>query len=132
MNTGPVLVDVAVKDLSGAALDWAVAQADGYPVKLVPAVLDAGWFVWSTDVSEGGRYSPSTDWSQGGPLIAKYLMDFCVEHPQTIGAALCDENGLYIGDCMAFGPTHLIAACRALVLVKLGDIVKVPHCLVTP
>ncbi|WP_219097609.1 hypothetical protein [Pseudomonas sp. UMAB-40] len=29
MNTGIVLVDVAVKDLSGAALDWVVGVIEG-------------------------------------------------------------------------------------------------------
>ena len=53
-------------------------------------------------------------------------MDFCCEHPETIGAALCDENGMYIDARMTFGSTHLEAACRALVNHKLGDTVSVP------
>ncbi|MNN97528.1 hypothetical protein D3C81_2167110 [compost metagenome] len=53
-------------------------------------------------------------------------MDFTVEHPETIGAALCDENGMYIGDRVVFGPTHLIAACRAIVAAHLGEVVSVP------
>lgn len=135
MNTGPVLVDVAVKDLSGAALDWAVGVIEGatpieggrlewnmggYPASVTPGMKNNPYNL----EHRGFGYSPSTEWSQGGPLIQKYRILF-----DEAGADLC-AWGVGIGD--ACGPDHLTAACRAIVASKLGDIVKVPHCLVMP
>ena len=126
---------IKTSELSGVALDWAVAQAieeevhHEYVDSEQRKMLLSKWQDYSRngDFSQQEEWSPSTDWSQGGPLIAKYLMDFCVEHPHTIGAALCDENGMYMN--MLFGETHLIAACRAIVAAKLGDEVEVPEAL---
>ncbi|EGH43281.1 phage protein NinX family protein [Pseudomonas syringae] len=110
--------EVKTADLLGAALDWAVAKAEISPMEMPPKDR-----VWSKYCA---TYSPSTDWSQGGPLIDSYHMDFCCEHPETIGSALCDENGMYIDGRMMFGKTHLIAACRAIVASVLGETVSVP------
>ncbi|WP_116817911.1 phage protein NinX family protein [Pseudomonas syringae] len=110
-------LEVKTADLVGAALDWAVAKAEGVEPAYRHVVVDG------RPIS---NYRPSTNWSQGGPLISKYHMDFCCEHPETIGAALCDENGMYIDDRMMFGKTHLIAACRAIVASVLGETVSVP------
>jgi hypothetical protein len=127
-------VEVKTQDLSGVALDWAVAQVEnpeGFVMR--DATADMGcWIVGIAVDSSDPRswlkssYAPSTDWSQGGPLVSKYHLDFCCEHQETIGAALCDENGMYIDDRMMFGKTHLIAACRAIVASALGETVSVP------
>ena len=114
-------VEEKTQDLSGPALDWAVAKAEGVEISLSgahPHAVVGGRLV--------GNYAPSSKWSQGGPLVSKYHLDFCCEHPETIGAALCDENGMYIDGRMVFGPTHLIAACRAIVASVLGETVSVP------
>lgn len=119
MNAGPVLVDVAVKDLKGAALDWVVAQIEGRQVAIVPGGLIFG--------AGGGcpcRYS--TDWSQTGPLIDKYKAGFAVYDYGYL--CLLAHNDLHHGK--GEGPDHLTAACRAIVSAHLGDIVKVPACLV--
>jgi hypothetical protein len=122
-------VEVNCGDLVGPALDWAVAKVEGIAVHIGDQDLGEKLRVF---VVRGGclptvvGYMPSTEWRFGGPLIDKHLMDFTVEHPKTIGAALCDENGMYIGDRAVFGPTHLIAACRAIVAAHLGEVVSVP------
>lgn len=118
---------IKTSELLGDPLDFAVAKAIGAPISRrsggmicdgeVVLMAPCGQKVWS----------PSTDWSQAGPLIEKFHMDFCCEHPETIGAALCDENGMYIDNRMMFGKTHLIASCRAIVSAKLGDEVEVPE-----
>jgi len=124
-------VEVQCSDLTGLALDWAVAKAVGKKLEThggrsyVPGHCGDSWSTGQY-VSSLTRWSPSNDWSQAGPLISKYLMDFTVEHPETIGAALCDENGIYIDDRMMFGKTHLIAACRAIIAAHLGEVVSVP------
>jgi hypothetical protein len=99
-------------ELTGAALDWAVAKCEG-------AYL-AGYAVdWRNNRAK--KYS--TDWAQGGPIIER-------EHISTAYA--------YWGEWEAWddktmpppkyrGPTPLIAACRCYVASKLGDEVEIPE-----
>lgn len=100
-------------ELTGAALNWAVAKA-WQPVYSDKALLVA--------VHEG--YHPSTDWSQGGPIIEREFITL-------INAAGDDVWSAYpiAEDPVAHrksGPTPLIAAMRCYVASKLGDEVEVP------
>lgn len=99
-------------ELTGAALDWAVATCEKWRLDLVPE----------------GSYSPSTDWAQGGPLIERIkgfqFKQWLESHPES-----CCEAHIhnYEGDWIQFGPTPLIAAMRCYVASKLGDTVDVPE-----
>lgn len=118
-------VEVQTQDLYGPALDWAVAQVEKVKVT-VNSSFSYKVFIGDKKGLIKALYEPSSDWATGGPLIAKYQMDFCCEHPETIGAALCDENGMYIDERMMFGKTHLIAACRAIVAANFGESISAP------
>lgn len=102
---------VKVSELTGAALDWAVAKCGG-------AVGENDRLPW---------YSPSTNWAQGGPLIESIkgfkFKQWLESKPET-----CCEAHIhnYEGDWIQFGPTPLIAAMRCYVASKLGDTVEVP------
>lgn len=147
MNTGPVLVDVAVKDLSKAALDWVVGVIEGatpladgrlrwlvggYEVDYTPGQVNNPYMLQH----RGYGYCPSTEWRLGGPLLDKYQLDFIFERIGVIHASPCKDDGQpvsgVLGEYGQFGETHLIAACRAIVAAKLGVIVKVPALLVLP
>jgi hypothetical protein len=124
-------------DLTGPALDWAVAKCEGLPLKLDPMGAGASsyrYFVWPEDwppsapgyLSVGGQYRPSTDWAQGGPIIEREKL--------TVGP--CYNNLWWAGRCDVMdddhttgrdGPTPLIAAMRCYVASKLGDEVDVPE-----
>jgi hypothetical protein len=95
-------------ELTGVALDWAVAKCEGYQLDLVPE----------------GEYTPSTDWSQGGPLIEREKLAICIGWKQWLAFSDDTENA------GAQGPTPLIAAMRCYVASKLGDEVEVPDGLV--
>lgn len=95
-------ITINTAELSGAALDWAVAVA-----------------VCKRPVDRAG-YSPSTDWSQGGPLIERH--DVWLSSEAIPGPWLASINGCGLET----GPTPLIAACRAIVYRVLGDTVAVP------
>jgi len=124
------LVEVKTSELIGPALDWAVAKAEGLNLPPYPGrggkqclinVSPASWTV----------FEPSTDWSQGGPLIERLagfqLKIWLESSPET----KCEAHiHSYEGDWIAFGPTPLIAAMRCLCVVKLGDTVQVPEELV--
>ncbi|WP_054904581.1 phage protein NinX family protein [Pseudomonas sp. NBRC 111144] len=122
------LIEVRVSNLVGAALDWAVAQVEGvetswrYGRELVK-VHDRGGIKLVESIRS--IYSPSIDWSQGGPLVDKHHGGLHYE------AHLADANFRYSSGpgrtgFWCYGPTALIAFCRGLVKAKLGDTVQVP------
>lgn len=113
-------------ELSGAALDCAVAQAAGVRVKIQSGICyDAELLEMEADGDT--RYLPSEEWEEGGPIIERE------------GLALYKTNG---GDWVAqgvydfaadrerpkyHGPTILTAAMRCYVASKLGDEVEIPE-----
>lgn len=104
---------IKTAELTGAALDWAVATANGdYPQ------WDAEWEVFYA--ANGDDMDYSTDWAQGGPIIEREGMSIGVvnDHWQ----AHLSEFGLWEN-----GPTPLIAAMRCYVASKLGNEVDVPE-----
>ena len=113
------MTKIKTSELEGAALNWAVAMAAGYDDVRVD--LDGHVIVVHEEndmcgLMESELYSPSTDWSQGGPLIEWYHVD--VES--------CPWSAYY-GRKTMHGDSPLIAACRAIVAAKLGDEVDVPE-----
>lgn len=117
------MIEVKTAELSGSALDWAVAKA--VPQKHWPVIL-GGKVYLDTDYDHI-PYSPSTDWSQGGPLIQKHGCDLNCIAPANCWEANCWDDlvptpGLHLQEA----ETPLIAACRAIVAAKLGDVVQVP------
>ena len=100
-------------ELTGAALDWAVAKCADLPY---PLVYD--------EQGEIVEVSPSTNWAQGGPIIEREEIAIFLEYPKEWGAT--DGNYSKPGD------TPLIAAMRCYVASKLGDEVDVPEELCQP
>ena len=101
---------IKTSELTGAALDWAVAKCAGYRLDLAPE----------------GSYRPSTDWSQGGPIIERERI---FVRPKTVGGWRCwiyDGKGEGI-KFDQHGPTPLIAAMRCYVASKLGDNIDIPE-----
>jgi hypothetical protein len=101
---------MGTEDLIGAKLDASVARAQGWE-QISP---DSAWYerlLWKASHD----YSPSTDWSQGGPIIECELIDVSwTGHPTkpTWTAKIYPEQG------QGEGPTPLIAAMRAFVASK--------------
>ncbi|WKW34377.1 DUF2591 domain-containing protein [Pseudomonas viridiflava] len=124
--------EVKTEELSGEALNWAVAIAEKLTAFVAPPQYGNPHLVcvMGDYFSRGGyRYSPSTDWSQIGPLIAKHRIDLTFDRDGLVFAYLCDQDGLELPSSNkweAFGETHLIAACRAIVASVLGETVSVP------
>lgn len=100
---------VKTSELTGIALNWAVAKAIGeYKPVAVP--------------------SYSTDWAQGGPIIER---EDC--WPSRYYGAAQSRGKVYQASAYngssayAQGPTPLIAAMRCYVASKLGDTVDIPE-----
>jgi len=118
-------VNIKTEELTGAALDWAVAKCEGttdfrfdtvatYWVTLdgKDRALSKGW---------AQSFNPSTDWSQGGPIIEREKIDLIA----------CDadweaQQNASLPMTAVEGATPLIAAMRCFVTSKLGDLVEVP------
>lgn len=109
---------VRTSELIGAPLDWAVAKAQGVEIDLPGS--DVVWAKYA------GAYSPSTDWSQGGPLIEKYMVrtQYAADTEKRVDAGCLAQ--VWRPYVMAHGNTLLIAACRAIVAANLGDEVQIP------
>lgn len=117
-------------ELTGAALDWAVAKCEGFSF--------GDWFsndgeltVWIECVNEDGmgpagyfpawRFSFSSNWSAGGPIIEREkttLQPVVRPDGWTARTQKCDS--------LWEGQHPLIAAMRCYVASKLGDTVEIP------
>jgi len=99
-------------ELTGAALDWAVAKCEGREFEDPDSFLDY--------YDEGGmRYS--IEWDQGGPIIEREFIGLQRWNAEFEWAA---DIG---GDFDQYGETPLIAAMRCYVASKLGDEVEIPE-----
>jgi len=93
---------VKTNELSGQALNWAVAKCEG-----VAVAYDRmnGW--WE-------------NWAQSGPIIERECIDL-----EWTGIPNADFFCTIQGEYEAHGTTPLIAAMRCYVVSKLGDEVEV-------
>ena len=115
-------------ELSGAALDWAVAKCEG--LLCFGYRTDGERFAVELSDGEVEGFMPSTDWAQGGAIIER-------ERLQLSPGLAHDEHGwsavrydhLFDDDldCFMGGDTPLIAAMRCYVASKLGDEVDIPE-----
>lgn len=145
------MVEVKVEDLIGPALDWAVATIESLPITLDPmgfgSTANGGYWIWDkkpngamlkigphsapTSRDAAGNYSPSTNWNQLGPLLLKY--------PIVLGNHESGkEDGTFWGSahCFRTGTSFetysgvMVAACRAMVALKMGSPLMVPASLI--
>lgn len=115
-------------ELSGAALDWAVAKCNG---KTLHYFVD-DWFKkdpWLLAVNGEvdqplHSYTPSTDWGQGGPIIEREGITVAPDDVEP-WCAFIDRGTAE--DVIYGGTTPLIAAMRCYVASKLGDEVELPE-----
>jgi hypothetical protein len=115
---------IKTNELTGPALDWAVAVADN----LLPKHISLNTDLTHPLVLDGIQsYGPSFIWSQGGPIIDREWLDITPwpnESDEEMRWQCTQHNNI---DCVAFGPTPLIAAMRCFVASKLGDEIEIPE-----
>lgn len=102
-------------ELTGAALDWAVAKCEG---------------TLHDDGSVSDYFQPSVDWEQGGAIIEREMITVeCFYEESTWHAwTPAPEQPR---DAHGYGETPLVAAMRCYVASKLGDQVEVPEELIS-
>lgn len=116
-----------VSELEGALLDAAVAKAENLPIHpgpgqfLTAAPVDTRW---------AHEFGFSTDWADGGPIIERERITLMAESAGWFAdARQCHrkephDEGSWC--TQGRGPTPLIAAMRAFLAAKLGDVVQLP------
>lgn len=114
---------IKTSELTGVALDWAVAKCEG----TWHGYLDADTF---PDIHAAGRLNYSTNWSQGGPIIERE--EITVKHVipamrDSTWQAHPSMSAKGAGGKWGIGTTPLIAAMRCFVASKLGDEVEIPE-----
>jgi hypothetical protein len=116
-------------ELTGAALDWAVAKCEAIPnTHLVKKPGKICVYGEVGDLCIDFPYQPSTDWAQGGPIIESEDITLLRQYEgQYEGLWL---SGIYSNDdelvYVHVAKTPLIAAMRCYVASKLGDEVELP------
>ena len=141
---------IKASELTGAALDWAVAKCEGIldPVHGEPqprvVLYSDQWNRYMRlnpppQVYYSDRYEPSTDWAQGGPIIEREITKVFRNVGGTWSAMILKDIPIPFedrGTSLALtrraqwngaGPTPLVAAMRCYVASKLGDEVEVPE-----
>ena len=127
-------------ELTGVALDWAVAKCEGFTAEYE---ADIGDFWIERTNHKYTRLAPfgylkdamhfSTDWAQAGPIIEREKIKVAPnlngtwlgqirhekDHPRVAQKVLAGWTNQH-------GPTPLIAAMRCFVASKLGDDIEVP------
>lgn len=123
---------VCVSELCGPALDWAIAVCESLPIHKDPMAFytgsQAGYWIWHNEHKTrpslliGDSYSPSTKWSQAGPIMENYDIYpvRCVNDSDS-----CEFEACY-QDLKEFGETPLIAAMRCVVATRFGNELEIP------
>lgn len=106
-------------ELTGAALDWAVAKCEGIELEngcynrlLVDGRMSKGQSMLVP-------FKPSTDWQQGGAIIERERITV-IAMPKGSWATSTPLHTFH-------QPTPLIAAMRCYVASKMGDSVQLPE-----
>ena len=110
-----------VAELQGAMLDYWVAKAEG-----VNAYIFAGkCFIKAPERDlvkhYHGDYSPSSDWSQGGPLVMNERISVSAPGPMGGMWSAMIDTGSFGGSKFWCADEPLIAAMRCLVASKYGE-----------
>lgn len=112
---------IKTSELSGAQLDWAVAECEGL---LAFGYETDGERLWTTlSTGETELFAPHINWAQGGPIIERERIRLDqMPYPKELWIAGHDSS-----HDMVSGPTPLVAAMRCYVASKLGDEIEIPE-----
>ena len=75
------------------------------------------------------RWSPSTDWAQGGPILEGANITIIRVEDERIPQWFAKSGPTFMvdGDGGKYGQTPLVAAMRCFVASKLGDEIEIPE-----
>lgn len=115
---------VKTRELIGPALDWAVAKCEesrGLKLFVHPDFPYVGY--------EMGRWCPTTDWGQGGPIIDDKEITIDYRDNETEARRWKPGEGDFV-ESRAGKKQGLLAAMRCYVASELGEEVEIPNDLI--
>lgn len=123
---------ISIHALSGAALDWAIAQTIHLNLRHDPMGFktgsEAGWWIWDNANPRFPRYarigtdfSPSTQWAFAGPLMDDINVSSLAPINEPLWRSMVNPGF----ECS--GETRLIAAMRCYLLHQVGDVISIPE-----
>ena len=119
---------IKTSELKDRALDYVVVKIES---GIEPEYFnDCIWITTGSFFTRVRRnvFEPSTNWSQGGPIIERERIQI---FPHNGATEWCGVSHVQREDYVALltkdGPTPLIAAMRSYVASKLGDEVEIPE-----
>jgi hypothetical protein len=113
--------EMNTSELTGQKLNAAVAKCEGIETYVQIGDYDDGGLLYFVDSYTGQEmsWSPSTDWSDAGPIIERDGIEVCrLDNGEWRAQLNAKGCGPY---CRRYGPTPLIAAMRCVVASKLGE-----------
>lgn len=118
-------------ELTGAALDWAVAQCEGVNVIICPGNVYPHLVRKHNANGSSINYVPSTEWTLGGPIIEERVIE--LTHWGMDDWKARDTNYQFLNTpqerpvfAEGYGPTALIAAMRCFVASVKGEEIDIP------
>lgn len=130
---------IKTSELTGMALDYCVAVCEGFTnLRKNPHAFCQDLIMTCPRKEYGNAFlddlTPSSDWSQGGPIIEREKISVWLHEGGNAFRAAPEEWMLADPESEEFinmadsviGHTPLIAAMRCYVASKLGDVVSVP------
>jgi hypothetical protein len=115
---------IKTSELQGAALDYAVAIAEGFKYAEGEIFIKDGMLLYRNRSTSWGYFKPSESWMQGGPIIER--LGICIKQSKAIKTYhWCVAYSDHVRNWF-YGDTPLIAAMRCYVASKLGEEVEVP------
>lgn len=103
-------------ELTGAALDWAVAMCEGWKYSDRKKIKE-----FQMQQLSSAKHCYSSVWAKGGPIIEREMIELVPCTDSLWDAMYRDQH------IPSSGPTPLIAAMRCYVASKLGNEVEVPQ-----
>lgn len=121
---------IKTSELTGTALDWAVAKCEGKNGVLHDDGITRCIVIAAASGVYKGTWKPSVNWAQGGPIIEREEIGTkrrapCMKGEQWEAMGSITAKGA--GYRYAIGPTSLIASMRCYVASKLGDELEIPN-----
>lgn len=114
-----------VAELQGPLLDYWVARAEGYDPDQEQVILHIDGtcrIAWHEGDDPDSRYSPSTNWMWGGPIIERSLISVLYYPVDSISQPGYWTAFIRPSDDKGFdAKTPLLAAMRAYVTSKFGE-----------
>ena len=114
---------IKVSETTNTQLDWLVAKCEGRDIR------PGRWR--GKFSSNGGIWKPTTDWSQGGPIIEREKIEITAWGLEQWRArsnwSETYKTWVHVTMFETFAPTPLIAAMRCFVASRLGDEVEIPE-----